>query len=752
MPGYFTDNNSSGQFIINSIILSVITIVLCYKFFLGNYLPLPLETIYPSFDLQPTRTPHDVGNLLVSDSILQIFAWKNLVVENIASGFIPFINPYIFAGNYLLANGQSGVFYFGNLPLIFFGMITGWKILFFLQFLLAAIFMYLYLRNLLISSESALFGGVVYGFSGFMLAWSSWTIIGHTILWYPLLLFSIDKWLLRNKPQWIGLGVACIINMVFAGHLQFAFYGIILGLMYSLYRLIAHEYYLEKLKVIGIALIFFAGLSVASIQLLPTASAVMKSPRFENLNRDRTEVMLPWKYILGIFIPSFFGWPNDNTYFGDSNFNESVGYVGFVTLLLLFYAIWGHRKRVFYFYVFLLLFSLLLSFKNPITLAISTIHAGIFGTGLSGRMLLVFTFSASVLASSNLDNLMQDLRKGKFLKFVSLLIFFCTFYIAIKLLAYFRHILFPGSKKIFELDFLNTEINFYLLVIIIISLVFLLTYHIRRLVNIIPLVLTLLLVFDLLKLGYKIIPWADASNITNTPAPYRTLQGTNPHERVVGDSIDDSGNLYNIAVFNGYDPISPASYRKFIDENCNNQDLLPTSRVRLDWMKCFDKLKVAGLRYVVDRDGSKLKENPRLFETEMHQVFKGQKITIYEIKNHKLPAEFVHLESGIKNFHISGNQIEFNTNISQTDQLKIYFNYLDGWKGYMDNTKIKVDMTSDGFITLNIPPGAHTYKLEYFPEIFILGFIISSVSLVFLGLTTLAISLSNPVSIKKHHG
>ncbi|HJL69594.1 MAG TPA: hypothetical protein QGI30_01885, partial [Anaerolineales bacterium] len=131
---------------------------------LGNKTLLPVDNLTAfepwasasdSFNLTPPQAPH---NALLSDLILENYAWKRFIRQAIAAREIPLWNPYLFGGIPFLASGQHSLFY--PFSLIFYVLplakAYGWFML--SQYFLAGVTMYLFARTLRIGRWGALVG------------------------------------------------------------------------------------------------------------------------------------------------------------------------------------------------------------------------------------------------------------------------------------------------------------------------------------------------------------------------------------------------------------------------------------------------------------------------------------------------------------------------------------------------------------------------------------------------------------------
>ncbi|HEY4720529.1 MAG TPA: hypothetical protein VII92_01680, partial [Anaerolineae bacterium] len=150
--------------------LFILPLMLFGSVTLGGKTLLPVDNLY---QFQPWKSAADQfgaqvpQNQLLSDLILENYAWKKFIVESIERHEIPLWNPALLAGTPFLANGQHSAYYpfsvmFYVLPL---WLAYGWFTV--SQLFLAGAFMYVFCRVLGISRLGSAFAAMAYELSGF---------------------------------------------------------------------------------------------------------------------------------------------------------------------------------------------------------------------------------------------------------------------------------------------------------------------------------------------------------------------------------------------------------------------------------------------------------------------------------------------------------------------------------------------------------------------------------------------------------
>lgn len=717
---------SKNQTLLASLTYFFVTWIICFRFIIGDYLPLPLDNYLLIDKGALNQDKWTVKNQLVADSSYQMYPWKKLIIESYKKGEIPTFNPYIIMGNSLVGNGQSAPFYPGNL-LFIFGLNTGWKILFFSQFFLASLFTFLFLKAIRFRFFSSLLGGFIYGYSGFFAAWGPWTTVGHTILWLPLMFLSVYKFSENLKFRWLVVLSIIIYCSLTAGFPQFSLYMIVSTLAYFLFLGIKKKtLFFSKYWILG-TLSFIWGFGLAALQLLPIISLLSLSNRISQYKlHDFSGV--PAEHLLTMLVPGFFGWPNDAFYFGAQNFNETANYFGIISLFLLLLAIstWRNLKTVI-FWLILFLTTLILSFDNFISHQLSQIHALIFGRGLGGRLFILTIFSGAILAAKGFEVFILNKKD----RYQGLVILFSLIVIlmVIKLLSVFRYFLFPESLVVYKLEFIDGETTIPL--ILLCTLVFLRLFS-NNIKNIfLSFVLVALTTLELLLVVNKVTPWTPASLLSTSEVGQLQSQLSDPIAKTIGSVSIGEYVLFQIPGFEGYDSIYPKSYLGFLKENCGTETKLFTNWVYIDEVSCLPILQKTGLKYLVDKNELFITDLNRRWgkekiANELRLVDKRADISIYEFENFQQPVVFAK-QPGIVNAFSGGPNIfnlEINSPIAQN--IIIYMNFLDGWNAKINNRKVFPSSDEYGFITLYIPQGISQIRLEYFPESLIRGLLVSA--------------------------
>jgi len=233
---------------------------------------------------------------------------------------LPFWLPYAFSGFPIIADPEAQIFYPPNWLMTLSYLLAPLplrlvEIQVIAHFFLAGLFMFYLARDFTRDTTSALFGGILFMFSGAMVAHASHLAIINANAWYPLVFLLARRGLLENRPYWtVAAGFFFGIENL-TGHFQ---HSVFLGLLLFLY--FAHEACAGPLRarlwprwMVQLALIAAIGAGLAMVQILPTSELSRLS--------IRTKVT-PWEaaqgndpgYLLTLFLPNYLGGMNGVPY------------------------------------------------------------------------------------------------------------------------------------------------------------------------------------------------------------------------------------------------------------------------------------------------------------------------------------------------------------------------------------------------------------------------------------------------------
>lgn len=699
------------------------------------------------------------------DVIAQLYPWKYFSISQMKSGSLPLWNPYNFSGNVHIANYQTGVFYPFNILFFILPFITAWSVFIFLQPLLALIFMYLFLRSIKISRIPSIIGSIAFAFSSYMIVWLEWGNIGHTILWLPLMLFCMRKYILQNN---FFSGVFFIISAIcclLAGYIQGAFYVFLITAMYG-FCLIKQEK--GKRKWIGSMVLFLLPVAASSIQLLPTLQVFATSARGAYTSSQVQNLLNPWYYPVTLFVSEFFGNPATRNFALPITYYERVMYTGIPILFFALYALQKVRNFELKFFGIAAAIALVVTTNLPGISLIYSLPIPVLSTTVPTRFLSIFIFSVIVVGVFGIEYWMQKKDIKSFAPY-----FLAGMYVAL------WGIVLVGNK-VYPQWFAQIAVAKHTLILssIIASLtigIFFLRYKFVRIAGIL---LVILVVGDLFYLFNKFTPFAPASLVYPKTPVISYLQqqaGINRSWGYASAYMDANyATQFGIYGADGYDSLFSKEYGRLLNSSVTGKVTYPLSRTDANIapsnggddlkrnvyrQKMLDVLGVKYIPYITDGDGAVAETGA--FPPDKYQlVWHTGPWQIYENKE-VFPRYFlvgkytiVHASNDIKNFYTSDlrntvllyekpsgsmregegkvvlqtyqpNRVAFRTTTATDQLLFLSDTYDSGWIATIDGIPTKLYKADVALRAVVVPQGRHKVVMSYQPRLFRLGLIIS---------------------------
>ncbi len=365
-------------------------------------------------------------HFLWEDFIEQEFPFRTLAATSLAHGIIPHWDPYIFGGMPFMADIQTAFWYPTNLLQSLFvsggylsPVVMEWFIL--LHYAVAGIGMFYFSKRLFDLDEwSALFAGIAYAFSGFIVAQAIHQMIVYQIAIFPFVALCF----LRGFDSWkyaFGGGLL-LATMYLAGHPQSTLYLTFFLACFAVYELVYRarakdlSQPLSAAVVIRMALPVLIAVGIFAVQLLPSQELAGLSRREVMTFEKSVEGSISWGNLLTLILPRLFG-------VTDAAREAKVQYWNGA-----YYLSW---ETAIYIGIFPLFFGLIAAFtslkrKYVPLLAGMSIFAILFSTGdhfflyriffslplfnvlrTPARMMMVFQFAMSALAGLGLHEAMK---------------------------------------------------------------------------------------------------------------------------------------------------------------------------------------------------------------------------------------------------------------------------------------------------------------------------------------------------------
>jgi hypothetical protein len=755
------------------IILGFISLIFSWEFFLKNLVPIPLDIIvgiyFPWRDTIWNNLVAGVPfkNGLISDIVSIIYPWRIYGIELVKQGVFPLWMPNALGGAPLAANFQSGLFYPLNILFFVFSNIKAWSFYIILQPVMASIFCYLFLRNLRIQIFPSLIGGLTFAFSGFMMVWYEYGIVGHAGLWLPLLLLAVDRLADRFSLRWIIMGVFFVSMSILAGYPQIAIYSLFICTAYTLFRYFQNK----KAETLLIFPAIIIGILLSSIQLLPGLELMQSSIR----QTDPTALsfssgIIPLKNLVLALVPDYFGNPATLNWWGNAAYNETTFYIGVFGFIFAVFAILNRTKKAspLIFFKLLLGLSLLLAFDNPISRFFSQLGLPGLSTASASRYLFLTDFSLSVLVAYGLEIFLQKQNK-KTLFFVVLVnvIVFIGLWLLVLLGPKFLYV-----GPVWKMNLAVSQRNL-ILPSLIMGVFFVITilYHFvlkesKRMNFLFKAVILLILVFDLFRFGWKYNPYVSPQYLYPETPVTSFLQKQDGLYRFAGLIPQSMFIPYGLLSAEGYEPLMIKRYSEFaqrINEekfenissgsrwiNVNRRESPLVNLLGIKYYLTINPLPESETKWnlLYQSGKSLIYENkevfPRSFIVHDYQVLGDKEILRNLMEKSRSSQKIVYLEekpsfepekeSGADKVKIDEtfylkNQVIINTKSESAGFLFLSDTYYPGWQAFVDNQKTKIYRADYTFRAIFLPKGEHQVKFIYAPDSFKWGMLISAATL-----------------------
>ncbi|MBI3282588.1 YfhO family protein [Candidatus Curtissbacteria bacterium] len=756
------------KFLFNPIIATVLII---FSFFLPNLIsgkiPIPADSVlglyHPWRDLShegydPGKFP--VKNPLITDPVLQAYPWRKLTVDNLKSWQVPLWNPYSFSGQPLLANVQSAPFTIGNILFLIFNFKIAWALQVILPPMIAALFMYLFLRSLNLSAQAASFGALILPFSGFFVAWLTWGTIIWAVMWLPAILFAINKLTSKKSPLHFLLIILATAQVIFSGHWQSASYVFLASFIYLVTIFLkTRNFRLIVLPIMAIVL----GILITSVQILPSLEFINLS----NRNNDqlyypgRRDWFIPPQNLLQIIAPDFFGNPATYNYWGVWNYIEFVGTIGIIPLTLAIFSV-AKKTPGISFFLILIVTALSLGLENPVSKIPYLLKFPLISSMQPSRIIFLLVFALAGLAAFGLDEFLKEKNRSK-AHFVPLLI--VVGLLAAAAVTFYPDI-FPAARDLDPVYIARRNLILPFVTAIAAAVIFGVKFLKPLLLLPIFLIVVLVTAFELFRFGLKFTPFTKISSIFPPTETTQFLEKQKKPFRIMTTDRrilhPNTSTIYNLESVDGYDPLYLQNYSKLVSSwQSGKPQVGPNSFNRIVTPQKFDaKITDAlNVKYILTFDQIKDPRFIKVFEEGLTKVYENKSVLprfyfvekIVKRENDKEELNYLLLpDTDIKRTAVS-RQFEWlsrspvdgkveltgyshqsitlaTSNTTEAPLVISNINY-PGWQAYIDGQKQEIREVNFLLQSVLVPQGEHELQLKFESRSFYNGLYLSAFAL-----------------------
>ncbi len=751
------------------VVILVIVAIFFYPVWLKGQIPVPGDMIvgvyFPWLDYKwgyPTGVP--VKNPITSDVVSFTFPMQMMAVDLIKQGHWPLWNPLILTGTPLLANFQSAPFSPTNIFYFVMNNLDAWSLQIITQLFLAALFLYLLLREFGRSKIASLAGGLFFAFAGFIIIWMEWNGHSLTAAFFPLIILLTLKWFKTSKLIWGSLLSLSLALQIFSGYPQIILYEFMVIPILILW--LDKKLFFNFKILFGFIFFLILGLGLSAIQILPGVELLSLSQRkVEDV--INVSAFLPWQMIITFVAPDFFGNHVTKNYWGTGDYTLVTGYSGVVVMILAGLGFLTFIKdKMARFAASLIGLSFLIAFPNPVTIFIK--DSGFLGLQAASahRVLILSNLGVAILSAFGIDALiskdlkLKNLIRSFYFPAILIIIFGGLYFLSVKFLA-----LSTVDLINFNVGLRNLILPLFFLLFSLVILILIFKFKSKRFIITIFLIIISLL--ELFRFGWKFTPFSPKHIIFPKTPVIEFLQNQPKPFRVFAEDVVPINLLmpYNLSRIEGYDAVYPIRFAKYLSVlNSNSVDFGPMGRYGSVNNIDSNLLNLVNAKYILaaKKEGKipKKFQKPYLkpiFEDKTVVVFENLKVipraTMFydwEISkddtktlsrlidpdfliNKKLILEKepdIDINSGKSDvyFEESPNKKIIEVVTDQDGVLLISDAWYPGWKAKVDGKDQEIQRANYNFMALSLTKGVHRVIFEYKPSSFENGKMVSLIS------------------------
>lgn len=379
------------------------------------YAPIDLTYHFDPLASIATRVGIDrIANPLPSDVAVQFVPWNAALRWSIAHGQWPLWNPFELSGNVLGAAAQSAPFH----PVTLLGLLIpapdAFGFMAAMTYFLAALGMFLFLRNLELRQLPSLFGAAGWALSTYVVAFTH-TAHGNALALLPLVMLGARSVALWPGIRTTALLAAALILLTLCGHPETSLHVVALAFAYVIF-LARHR--LSRVAISGLAAGVLA-LLLTAFFLAPMLDAIPQTREYLHRKSGAEAISAPWSVVAHVLrsniVPFAEGAPGEEEPQDERGLHHSMGtaYAGAMLFAPALFALFRARTRETWFFAGVAVFGLLAGAEAPIVSAILA-RLPIFSLAINARMISFATFAICVLAAIGMHASLTERRRLAF--------------------------------------------------------------------------------------------------------------------------------------------------------------------------------------------------------------------------------------------------------------------------------------------------------------------------------------------------
>jgi len=714
------------------------------------------------------------------------------------TGEYPLWLPWIFSGLPSVHSFQNiSDFYFPHYIYKFFNNFFGVQFIwnYIAHFIFGGMGCVLLLKRFKVDNFSALFGGLAFMLTPYLI---TMVVHGHgsqmmTAVYIPWAVWAIHRLTFNPNYQNIGILALIIGLQLQRAHVQIAYYTwMLIGLYILLILFNQIKLFDDKNKLITIGKTIIGlliGLGFSLSIYIPALEYTSFSTRAGSGGGAGLDYATQWSFSLlelGTFIlPSFVGF-GGISYWGNMPFTDYPNYMGLIILILSIIGALKSKISEKKLFILVIIFSFLLSLGKNFSLFYSFFY-NYFPFFKKFRVpvmiLILLQFSVSILSGLGLNYIRQTLNDYEVNSFLKKFLITAAS-TGLVFLLFGKDIIskflpnndlinrygLNAQQTINELrhSLLYSEIKIMFIMLIFVSIIIYLYKNKNYNWSLVAISLTVISIFDLSYVNYKIIEPSEKSYRSSTLSPSITKKRYLNEDEIIKFLKKDTSNFrilptqpldkenrwsaFNIESIYGYHPAKLNNYNEFMNNvGFSNTNILQMLNIK--YLITFQKLDHDSFEKVFTgklfHNNKYNNANVYLFKNFIDRAFFVEKLKYIE----RYDDAFKYLENNTKSYikesliredldlkTYSGigmikfiqsypNEIIIETNSNDKQFLvlsEIY--YPEGWKVFVNNQESKIYEVNALLRGVELPEGKNIVKFKFSPSDVKLGSILSIIS------------------------
>jgi len=258
-----------------------------------------------------TQSDQSRAESFADDPTVQTWPWAVYAHENLSDGDFPLWNTRMFSGTPFVANRLTGLFDpLTLLPIWLSDPVNGLGVFYFIHYLMAAWFMYLFLKSIGLSRPAATFGAIAYIFQGAYVPWMGFIVADKAYL--PAAFYYLQRICVKRDTTGIVGFIIAFLLLTITSYPQMVVFSVYIFIAWVLFtRGPGIKDALKKLAVL--AILFLVTFLLGAMQHLPMFEFYFNSLRalpefdFELASRTGLEQYDSPLSLLAIYFPTLWG-------------------------------------------------------------------------------------------------------------------------------------------------------------------------------------------------------------------------------------------------------------------------------------------------------------------------------------------------------------------------------------------------------------------------------------------------------------